>query len=249
MKIDLNCDMGEGCGHDAELLDLVSSANIACGFHAGDDETMRRTAEMAIEKNVAIGAHPGYRDRVNFGRREMTLSPKEVFELVTDQIVQLDHLVKGAGGILNHVKPHGALYNQAARDSELAAAIADAVVAYDPDLVLFGLSGTICISEAERRGLRAASEVFADRTYQPDGSLTSRSLANALISDDDESVSQALRMVRDGVVASTDGTLVHVKAETICLHGDGLHAVPFARAIRTALEKNGVKIEPVYRQR
>jgi len=249
MKVDLNCDMGEGCGHDAELLDLVSSANIACGLHAGDDETMRRTAEMAIEKNVAIGAHPGYRDRVNFGRREMTLSPKEVFELVTDQIVQLDHIVKGAGGILNHVKPHGALYNQAARDSELAAAIADAVVAYDPDLVLFGLSGTICISEAERRGLRAASEVFADRTYQPDGSLTSRSLANALISDDDESVSQALRMVRDGVVASTDGTLVHVKAETICLHGDGLHAVPFARAIRTALEKNGVKIEPVYRQR
>ena len=249
MKVDLNCDMGEGCGHDAELLDLVSSANIACGFHAGDDETMRRTAEMAIEKNVAIGAHPGYRDRVNFGRREMTLSPKEVFELVTDQIVQLDHIVKGAGGILNHVKPHGALYNQAARDSELAAAIADAVAAYDPELVLFGLSGTVCISEAERRGLRAASEVFADRTYQPDGSLTSRSLANALISDDDESVSQALRMVRDGVVASTDGTLVHVKAETICLHGDGLHAVPFAWAIRTALEKNGVKIEPVYRQR
>jgi len=249
MKIDLNCDMGEGCGHDAELLDLVSSANIACGFHAGDDETMRRTAEMAIEKNVAIGAHPGYRDRVNFGRREMTLSPKEVFELVTDQIVQLDHIVKGAGGILNHVKPHGALYNQAARDSELAAAIADAVAAYDPELVLFGLSGTVCISEAERRGLRAASEVFADRTYQPGGSLTSRSQTNALISNDDESVSQALRMVLDGVVASTDGTLVHVKAETICLHGDGLHAVPFARAIRTALEKNGVKIEPVYRQR
>jgi len=249
MKIDLNCDMGEGCGHDAELLDLVSSANIACGFHAGDDETMRRTAEMAIEKNVAIGAHPGYRDRVNFGRREMTLSPNEVFELVTDQIVQLDHVVKGVGGILNHVKPHGALYNQAARDSELAAAIADAVAAYDPELVLFGLSGTVCISEAERRGLRAASEVFADRTYQPGGSLTSRSQTNALISNDDESVSQALRMVRDGVVASTDGTLVHVKAETICLHGDGLHAVPFARAIRTALEKNGVKIEPVYRQR
>ena len=150
---------------------------------------------------------------------------------------------------MNHVKPHGALYNQAARDRELAAAIAGAVAAFDPDLVLFGLSGTVCISEAERLGLRTASEVFADRTYQADGSLTSRSLPNALISEDDESVSQATQMVLRGMVTAIGGSLVPVKGETICLHGDGPHAVQFASAIRIALEKNGVNIEPVYRRR
>ena len=248
MTVDLNCDMGEGCGNDAELLDLVSSANIACGFHAGDTDTMRRTAEMAVEKNVAIGAHPGYRDRENFGRMEMTISPREVFELVTEQVGLMDTAATAAGGILNHVKPHGALYNQAARDPELAAAIAEAVAAYDANLVLFGLSGTVCITEAERLGLRTASEVFADRTYQSDGSLTPRSRSDALISDDRASVRQALQMVRDGRVMATDGSFVKVRAETICLHGDGIHAVGFARAIRGSLEKTGVKIEAVTRR-
>ncbi len=247
MKIDLNCDMGEGCGHDAELLDLVSSANIACGFHAGDAETMRISAETAVEKGVAIGAHPGYKDRENFGRTEMSLSPKEVFDLVTEQIVLINAAAIAAGGRLEHVKPHGALYNQAARDRELAAAIAEAVEAFDTKFVLFGLSGTVCVTEAERCGLSVASEVFADRTYQSDGSLTPRTQPNALIQNLDEAVAQALQMVLDGSVTATDGKVVPVRAETICLHGDGPYAVEFARAIRTNLERKGVTIAPVSR--
>lgn len=247
MKIDLNCDMGEGCGHDAELLDLVSSANIACGYHAGDAATMRRTAEMAVTKGVAIGAHPGYKDRENFGRMEMSLTATEVFDLVTEQIGLMNDAAIAAGGRLNHVKPHGALYNQAARDRELAAAIAEAVAAFSERLVLFGLSGTVCITEAERCGLTAASEVFADRTYQIDGSLTPRARPNALIKNDDEAVEQALQMVRDGRVTATNGDIIPVHAQTICLHGDGTHAVEFARAIRTALEKKGVTIAPILR--
>jgi UPF0271 protein len=248
MKIDLNCDMGEGCGHDAELLDLVSSANIACGYHAGDAETMRITSEMAVEKNVAIGAHPGYKDRENFGRTEMSLSPKAVFHLVTEQLVLMNDAANAAGARLNHVKPHGALYNQAARDKELAAAIAEAVAAFDKDLVLFGLSGTVCIGEAERHGLLAASEVFADRTYRSDGSLTPRTEANALVQNDDDAVLQALQMVRESSVRATDGDIIPVRAETICLHGDGTHAVAFARAIRTSLEKKGVTIQAISRR-
>ena len=245
MNIDLNCDMGEGCGHDAQLLDLVSSANIACGYHAGDGSTMRLTSELAVEKGVAIGAHPGYKDRENFGRTEMSLSPKDVFHLVTDQLTLMNDAATAAGGRLNHVKPHGALYNQAARDRELAAAIAEAVAAFDKDLVLFGLSGTVCIDEAERCGLVAASEVFADRTYRSDGSLTPRTQDDALIENNDEAVSQALQMVRDASVRATDGRVIRVRAETICLHGDGAHAVEFARAIRSALEKKGVTIQAI----
>ena len=247
MKIDLNCDMGEGCGHDAELLDLVSSANIACGYHAGDAVTMRRTAQMAVERGVAIGAHPGYKDRENFGRTEMSLSPQAIFDLVTEQIALMNDAAVAAGGHLGHVKPHGALYNQAARDRELAAAIAEAVAAFDKDLVLFGLSGTVCISEAERCGLSVASEVFADRTYQNDGSLTRRTESHALIQNVDEAVAQALQMVRDGSVTATDGKIVPVRADTICLHGDGSQAVQFARAIRIALERKGVTIARVSR--
>ncbi|MBV9242841.1 MAG: 5-oxoprolinase subunit PxpA [Acidobacteria bacterium] len=248
MNIDLNCDMGEGCGHDAELLNLISSANIACGYHAGDATTMRLTAEMAVEKGVAIGAHPGYRDRENFGRTEMSLSPKEVFDLVTEQIALMNDATIAAGGKVVHVKPHGALYNQAARDRELAAAIAEAVAAFDKDLVLFGLSGSVCISEAEKCGLTAASEVFADRTYRNDGSLTPRTQSNALVENDDVAVAQALQMALEGEVASTTGDLIPVRAETICLHGDGAHAVEFATAIRTALLKKGVTISPVSRK-
>jgi len=240
--------MGEGCGHDAELLELVSSANIACGYHAGDAETMRRTAEMAVEKGVAIGAHPGYNDKANFGRTEMSLSKKGVFDLVTEQIDLMNNAAVTAGGRLNHVKPHGALYNQAARDPELAAAIAEAVASFDNGLVLFGLSGTVCISEAEKRGLIAASEVFADRTYRSDGSLTPRTQQNALIDDNTKAVAQALRMVRAGQVVAIDGNTVPVRAETICLHGDGAHAVEFARAIRDALARERVTIAPMRRK-
>ena len=234
--------MGEGCGNDAELMQFVTSANIACGYHAGDLDTMRRTVDLAIENGVAIGAHPGYRDYQNFGRTEMNLSPDEVRELVTDQIASLDSITKAAGGRLTHVKPHGALYNQSARDAELAVTIADAVAEYDKDLVLFGLSGSVSIDEAKKRGLRTASEVFADRTYQTNGSLTPRSEPNALISDTDSAVAQVLDMIKYGRVRSVDAIMARIVAETVCIHGDGEHAVEFARTINVKLAENGVTI-------
>ena len=208
---------------------------------------MLRTAELAIQKNVAIGAHPGYKDRENFGRTEMSLSTTQVFELVTEQISRMNDAAIAAGGYLAHVKPHGALYNQAAQDRELAAAIAEAVAAFNEDLVVFGVSGTVCIVVAERCGLTAASEVFADRTYTSEGTLTPRTQPNALIESDDAALAQALQMVREGSVRATDGAVIPVRAESICLHGDGAHAVQFARAIRAELERKGVTIQPISR--
>jgi len=246
-SIDLNCEMGEGCGHDEELRDLVTSANIACGFHAGDATTMRRTVEAALERGVAIGAHPSYPDRENFGRTSMDMTPREVFDIVAYQIGAIKAMCDAAGGTLNHVKPHGALYNQAARNRELAAAIAAAVKAIDPSMVLFGLSGSSLISEGRRAGLKTASEVFGDRTYQPDGSLTPRTQPNALITDTNETVEQVLRFVSDGTAVAVNGETITVDADTICLHGDGEHAVEFARAIYNSLKENGVTVAPVSR--
>ncbi|HKP68567.1 MAG TPA: 5-oxoprolinase subunit PxpA, partial [Pyrinomonadaceae bacterium] len=234
-SIDLNCDLGEGCDNDAELMKYISSANIACGFHAGDTATMRRTAELAIAHGVAIGAHPGYRDRENFGRTLMSLPVNEVFELVREQILAMKDICDSLGVGLHHVKPHGAMYNQAARDKDLAAAIAEAVASVNKEMILYGLSQSYLISQAKSAGLRTASEVFADRTYRTDGSLTPRSEPNALITDDEVSVQQAMRMVEQGNVVATSGDVVSIVAETICLHGDGEHAVDFARAIRNAL--------------
>lgn len=242
VTIDLNCDMGEGCGNDAELMDYVTSANIACGFHAGDAATMRRTVETAIEKSVAIGAHPGYPDRENFGRVAMQMPPNQVFDIVTEQIAALNEITITAGGKLSHVKTHGALYNQAACDAELAAAIAEAVLHFDPKLVLFCLSGSLMILEAEKRGLSTASEVFADRTYQSDGSLTPRSQPNALIYETMTAVSQAIQMVNERTVATASGGTIPIRADTICIHGDGENALEFARAINHALKANGVEI-------
>jgi 5-oxoprolinase (ATP-hydrolysing) subunit A len=245
VKIDLNCDMGEGCENDAELMDFVSSVNIACGFHAGDAETMRRTVETAIKKGVAIGAHPGYPDRERFGRVAISLHPNKVFEIVTEQIQALRSICSDAGGKLRHVKPHGALYNQAARDQEIARAIASAVHANAEDLLLFGLSGSLSISEAEKLGIRAVSEVFADRTYERDGSLTPRSEPNALIQETDRAVAQVLQMVVDRTVTASDGTTIPIIADTICIHGDGANAIQFARAIHSKLVENGIEIGQV----
>lgn len=242
LTIDLNCDMGEGCGNDAELMRFVSSANIACGYHAGDRDTMRRTVDLALEHAVAIGAHPGYADRENFGRAAMNVSIDAIKQLVTDQVVTLKEIADAAGAIVTHVKPHGALYNQAARDSEMASAIAEAVAAIDRQLILFGLSGSASIGAARAKGLRAASEVFADRTYQNDASLTPRSRSNALIAETDAAIAQVLDMIKYGRVRSTDGLMVNLTAETVCLHGDGAHAVDFARAINTKLAENGIRI-------
>lgn len=235
--IDLNCDLGEGAGHDAELMPLITSANIACGAHAGDAATMRATVALAQKHGVAVGAHPGFADRENFGRRELALPPSEVRALVTAQIEALRVL-----GPLRHVKAHGALYNLAARDTATADAIAEAVRAIDPALILFILSDSALALAARARGLRIANEVFADRTYQRDGSLTPRSQPNALIHDEATAVAQVLRMVREGVVRATDGTDVPITADTVCLHGDGPDPVAFARRLRAELGAADIEV-------
>lgn len=234
--------MGEGCGNDAELMKYISSANIACGYHAGDRETMRRTVQLALEHGVAIGAHPGYPDKANFGRTNMNLPAEEAYEIVSDQISTLIAIARDCGTKLSHVKPHGALYNQAARSPDLAAAIADAVFDVDRSLVLFGLSGSDYIHIAENRGLKVASEVFADRTYQPDASLTPRTEANALIIDEQAALGQVLAMVQNGTVIAVTGERITIRADTICIHGDVAHAVRFAQAINRALTENNVEI-------
>lgn len=240
--IDLNCDMGEGFGNDAELMNYVTSVNIACGSHAGDATTMSRTVELAIQKGVAIGAHPGFPDLENFGRRAMSLLPQEVHDIVFDQVSALKEMCESLDTRLDHVKPHGALYNQAAADNEMAHAIAEAVKESDPNLILFGLSGSELISEAEKLNLRTASEVFADRTYRSDGTLTPRTDRNALITNTEQSLAQVMQMITQKTVTAVTGESVPIKAETICIHGDGEHAVEFARAIRNALAENSIDV-------
>lgn len=237
--------MGEGCGNDAELMTLVSSANIACGYHAGDAATMQRTIDLALENGVAIGAHPGYSDRANFGRTSMDLLSDAVFGLITIQISTLDRIARDAGTTLDHVKPHGALYNQAACDAGIAAAIARAVAEFDKSLTLYGLSGSASIVEAEKLGLRTASEVFADRTYQNDGTLTPRREPNALIRDAGQATMQVLDMIKYGRVRSVDGEMVAIRAETVCIHGDGENAVEFARSINRTLAESGIFISAI----
>lgn len=244
-RIDLNCDLGEGAGHDAELMPLITSANVACGAHAGDEATMRATIALAQQYGVALGAHPGFNDRENFGRLERAVAPGEVFQLVLTQTRALQRLAREAGMRVVHVKPHGALYNMAARTPPLAEAVARAVHEADPRLVVYGLAGSRLLTAARASGLAAASEVFADRTYQADGSLTSRGRPDALIEDEDAAVAQVLRMVREGRVRATDGTDVAIVADTVCLHGDGAHAVEFARRLREALAGAGVAVRPV----
>ena len=242
MHVDLNADLGEGAPDDAALLALVSSVNIACGWHAGDARLMQATVAAALARGVAIGAHPSFPDREHFGRREMQLQPEEVRADLLYQIGALDALVRAAGGRLHHVKPHGALYNQAARDPALADAIAAAVRAVDPGLAIYGLAGGELLRAAERAGLRAVTEVFADRGYRADGSLVPRSQPGALVDDVDEAVARTLRMVREGVVTAVSGETVPLQAQTLCLHGDGPHALAFARAIHQALSDAGVEL-------
>jgi UPF0271 protein len=245
LRVDLNCDLGEGCVNDAELMNYISSANIACGAHAGDIDTMRRTVELALKNNVAIGAHPGYGDREHFGRLPQELGRDALIDLVTDQIAALQIVCNEFGTSLQHVKPHGALYNQSANEPELAAAIAEAVKAVDPKLILFGLAASHSITEAQRIGLRIASEVFADRTYKSDGSLTPRTEPNALITDAKTAIVQVLDMVKYGRVRSLDAIMVAMNPDTICIHGDGPHAVGFAKAINQNLIKNGIEIRRI----
>ncbi len=247
LSVDLNCDMGESfgawtMGNDAALMDYVSSVNIACGFHAGDASVIRKTIETALKKGVAVGAHPSFPDLQGFGRRTMSLSVQEVFDIVLYQVAAVKGICEVLGGKLHHVKPHGALYNQAAKDANLAKAIAEAVKAIDGNLILYGLSGSCLISEAEKIGLQTASEVFADRTYQSDGTLTPRNLPNALISDTEKAVSQVWQMISEQFVMAANGEKVSLKAETVCIHGDGAHALKFAKTINARLKEKGVNI-------
>lgn len=234
-QIDLNCDMGEGIGNDTAIMPYITSTNIACGFHAGNGESIRRTIDLALQYNVHVGAHPSFRDKENFGRTEMELPPDKVYAIVIEQIIKVDLIAQEKGAILHHVKPHGALYNMAARDARLAQTIAQAVKDFREDLILYGLSGSYLISEAEKIGLETRSEVFADRTYQEDGSLTSRSHANALIEEEEQSIQQVLQMIQKGTVTTVAGTTIPINAETICIHGDGKHAIRFAKAIHQAI--------------
>jgi UPF0271 protein len=240
-RIDLNADLGESygafeMGNDAELMQYVSSVNIACGFHAGDFSVMYRTVSLAKEKGVAIGAHPGFPDLQGFGRRTMQFSPEEIYAMVLYQIAALAGFTQAVGIQLHHIKPHGALYNKAAQDAEWAKAIAQAVRDFDESLILYGLSGSYLITEAEKIGLQTASEVFADRTYQADGYLTPRSQPNALIHSKEDALKQVLQMIRTGTVRSTNGQIIPIKAETVCLHGDNPMAVDFASYISEALK-------------
>jgi UPF0271 protein len=240
--VDLNADLGENAGHDEELLTLVSSANIACGFHAGDVGTMRRAIETARDRNVAVGAHPSLFDRQNFGRKELPVSTDEVFDAVTYQLGIFQAIGEAAGVRPNHVKPHGALYNMAVRDENLADAITRAIAKTDAKLILFAPDRSALARAADKHSIQIAREVFADRNYLADGLLVPRSRPDALLHDPNEAAERVLRMLRENKVRSVDGVDVDVRAETICIHGDTPGAVEFARVLRSHLENEGVAI-------
>lgn len=246
--VDLNSDLGESfgaykIGMDEEILQFVTSANIACGFHAGDPAVMHKTVSLALKNKVAIGAHPGLPDLVGFGRRDMAISPRDAYDMVVYQVGALYAFVKAEGAKMQHVKPHGALYNMAAKKKELAEAIAEAVYKVDPELILFGLSGSELVLAGEKLGLKTAHEVFADRTYQADGTLTPRSQPDALVTSDEQAVFQVITMVKAGKVISRQGSEVSLKAHTVCIHGDGAHALEFARRIRDSLCKESILVQ------
>lgn len=246
-SIDLNSDLGESfgaytIGNDEEVLKYITSANIACGFHAGDYNVMIDTVRMAHSLDVGIGAHPGFPDLGGFGRREMKMSPDEVFNLVVYQIGAIQGAAKVFNAKVQHVKPHGALYNMASVNEGIARAIAKAVHTVDPKLVLFGLAGSELVRAGEEAGLKVAREVFADRTYQPDGTLTSRMDPNAMIHDAGFAVERVIRMVNEGKVTAVDGNDISIQADTICVHGDVPEALDFVKKLRSALLKENIEI-------
>jgi UPF0271 protein len=250
MRLDLNADVGESfgaykLGQDASLMPVITSANVACGFHAGDPGVMRETVALARQHSVAVGVHPGFPDLVGFGRREMRVTAREVEDLIVYQIGALAAVAATQGLRLQHVKPHGALYNMAVRDGVLADAIAHATVAVDPTLILFGLPGSELIAAGQRAGLRTAREGFADRAYQPDGVLAPRHLPGAVIEDPDMVVRRAVAMAREHAVTAIDGSRITLEIETICVHGDTPGAALLASRVRDALIDAGVMILPV----
>lgn len=248
MQIDINCDMGESfgswpMGNDEALLQYVTAASIACGFHAGDPLVMQKTVRLALKYHVAIGAHPGYPDLQGFGRRNLQMTAQEVYAMTLYQIGALEAVVRAEGGRLRHVKAHGALYNAAAKDRNLADAIAKAVQHFDSTLILYGLGGSALIEAGRTLGLRTCSEVFPDRSYEDDGSLTPRTQHNALITNPDQVAKQALQMVKEQSVTALTGKKIAVLAETLCIHGDGEHAPEFARAVFTTLKEHNIDLK------
>ena len=246
-QVDLNCDLGESFGAytiglDDQVIPHVTSVNIACGAHAGDPSVMRNTVRCAHAAGVAIGAHPGYPDLMGFGRRALAMSPNDVYASILYQVGALAAFAKAEGAQLHHVKPHGALYNAAAKDATLAQASAQAVKDFDDQLILVGLAGSESITAAQNVGLRTASEFFADRAYQENGALVPRTQANAVITDKQKAIERTLRAVKEGVVESENGTVIPIAADTICIHGDNPAAVAFAAEIHAALEAAGVTV-------
>ena len=248
LSVDINADLGEGAGHDAELFELISSANIATGFHAGDPRSIFESIRAAKGKGVAVGAHPSFEDRENFGRKEIRLPIPQLFAQLVYQIGAFYSLALTAGARARHVKPHGALYNMAVRDEEMAEAIAHAILAVDPALILFAPANSAMERAAEKAKLRVAREIFADRNYLNDGWLVPRTRPDALLRDPNEAAQRVLRMLREGKVRSVEGRDVDVRGETICIHGDTPGAVEFARQLRSQLEHEGVEISAPQRK-
>ncbi|MBU3191504.1 LamB/YcsF family protein [Clostridium bowmanii] len=249
--IDLNSDVGESFGAykigiDDEVLKYVSSANIACGWHAGDPIVMRKTVEAATINGVGIGAHPGFFDIMGFGRRNMIISPYEAKQYTIYQLGALYGFVKATGGEMQHVKPHGAMYNMAAKDAKLAKAIIEGIWEVDRDLIVLGLAGSEMVKAAVEKGLKVANEVFADRAYNPDGSLVARSLPGSMIINKDIAISRVIRMVTEGKVTAINGEELDIKADSICVHGDNPEAVLFVRLIKEELSKARIEIKPLH---
>jgi UPF0271 protein len=240
--IDLNCDMGEGSGNEEAILPYISSANIACGYHAGDAKTIWETISLASKHNVAIGAHPSFHDKENFGRKHFDLTIEEIYELIIQQLLIFNDVAFSCDCILHHIKPHGALYNLSAKDKKVARSIAQAVKDFDDTLIVFGLSDSHSVHEAKALGLQVANEVFADRSYRDDGSLTPRTEKNALISEVDEVVKQALQLVINGTVNTVSGKELKVQADTICIHSDGANAALIAKRLNEAFKENHIQI-------
>jgi len=245
LSIDINCDLGEGMPNDASIMPFISSANIACGFHAGDETTIRNTIRLAVKNHLAVGAHPGFADKENFGRVEILLPTHEYYALVMEQLVLFKEIAEQEGVAVHHVKPHGALYNLAVKNEMVATEIAKAVHDFDPSLIYYALSNSAMLRIAEEMGLKTASEVFADRTYQDDGTLTPRTQRNAMLTDSEMAARQVLMMAKDKKVTSLNGKSFPVKADTICIHGDLPQAYSFAKAICKSLKENKIDVKAI----
>lgn len=246
--IDLNCDLGESfgffqIGQDEQIIPWITSANIACGYHGGDPQTIFRTVQLAKRHGVQIGAHPSLPDLMGFGRRKMDIPLDEIYHLIIYQLGALQAFAKICGTKLHHVKPHGALYNMSAENEQIAETIAKAVYDFNPDLILFGLAQSKSIQAARKYGLNVAEEVFADRTYQPDGTLTPRTFPNALIHDVNQSIHQILQIILEGKVEAINGEVIPIHADTICVHGDHPQASTFVQKLVRALNANGIEIK------